>query len=284
MQETQIYKLPITVLIMTQNEELNIKYTLDSIVNKFSQIIVTDSFSEDQTVNICKGFPNVEVYSNKFEHWATQRNWMLQNCNIINDWVFFLDADESIDDLFFIELSKKFINKEDQITSFYLRKDLYFLGKKLKYAYSHPKIRLIFKKEGLLYHAEGAREYATLSGKSIEIKRGLIHYDRRSFDHWIKKHIRNADREKNLILENEKNKVKPNYLNIPFALKIRKFIRYNIWSKLPFGIRPVMYFIYRYLFKLGFLDGLAGFIFCINHALWYELLIDIKILEFKVND
>ena len=283
MEKTETYKLPITVLIMTQNEELNIANTLESIINYFTQIIVVDSNSVDNTINICKNYTSVETYNNTFTHWATQRNWMLENCSIINDWVFFLDADESINKLFFSELQEKFHNKKDDINSFFINKDLYFLGKKLKFSYNHPKIRLIFKRNGLKYHAEGAREFASSPGNSLEIKTPLIHEDKRSFDHWIKKHINNADREMKLYFEKKESTIKLEYKNIPIALKIRKYIRNNIWSQLPFAIRPFLYFIYRYIFKLGFLDGKYGFIFCLNHALWYELLIDIKIIE-KINN
>ena len=272
-------KLPISVLIMTQNEELNISTTIKSVKDRFDQIIVVDSHSTDSTLDICNSFKEVELYSNLFVHWATQRNWMLKNCNIRNEWIFFLDADESIDSIFFDELTRKFKSKDTTVSSFFINKDLYFLGKKLKFSYSHPKIRLLFKKKGLQYHAEGAREYATIDGESLEIKRPLIHEDKRKFDYWIRKHINNAEREKTLYFQNLNNSSKPKLYNIPASLKFRKLIRYYIWSKLPFGVRPVLYFIFRYILKLGFLDGLSGFIYCINHALWYELLIDIKIIE-----
>ena len=279
MEKTKTAILPISVLIMTQNEEMNIATTISSIRGYFDQIIVVDSFSTDRTLEICSAFTEVEVYSNFFEHWALQRNWMLQNCEIRNDWVFFLDADESIDFIFYSELRDKFYGKTNDIASFYLNKDLYFLGKKLKYAYSHPKIRLIFKKSGLTYHAEGAREYATSDGVSVVINQPLIHEDKRSFDHWVRKHISNAEREKQLFFDSSKLELNNNLKDIPFSLKMRKIIRYYIWNKLPFGFRPVLYFLYRYFIKLGFIDGRVGFIYCVNHALWYELLIDIKILE-----
>jgi glycosyltransferase involved in cell wall biosynthesis len=282
----EISALPISVLIMTYNEEVNIKYTIESLIGRFNQIIVTDSYSEDKTCQICADYHEVELYSNKFEHWATQRNWILNNCKIKNEWVFFLDADESINLKFFKELKNKFENElSDDISSFFLKKDLYFLNKKLKFSYSHPKIKLIFKKTNLKYQAEGAREFAISEGNSLEIKTPLIHKDRRPFDYWIIKHINNANRECEHYLnhKNNKNPLRgPNNLN--FGLKVRKFIRYKIWNKIPLGFRPVIYFLFRYLIRLGFLDGRPGFIYCVNHALWYELLIDTKLLEKKISE
>ena len=82
-------KLPVSVLIMTQNEETNIQIALESTVESFDQVIVTDSFSTDKTLNICRNYPDVEIYCHKFKGWAEQRNWMLENCKIKNDIVFF---------------------------------------------------------------------------------------------------------------------------------------------------------------------------------------------------
>ncbi len=268
---------------MTKDEEVNISHALSSVVDRFNQIIVVDSFSTDETVTVVKQFPKVELYMNEFTHWAHQRNWILDNCKIINDWVFFLDADESIDELFFVELSKKFSSLEPEVRSMFLYKDLYFLNKKLSFAYSHPKIQLIFHRDGLRYHAEGAREFATCRGNSITIKRPLIHKDRRSFDFWVLKHIRNAEREKNQALSNTVTSLS-DLRNLPTSLAIRKLIRYFIWNKLSLSLRPVMNFFYRYFFRLGFLDGSAGFYYCLNHALWYESLVAIKIIEHEEKD
>ena len=60
-------KLPITVLIMSQNEELNISYTLDSVVPFFEQVVVTDSYSVDTTKDICKSYKDLEFYEHQFD-------------------------------------------------------------------------------------------------------------------------------------------------------------------------------------------------------------------------
>jgi len=272
-------KLPISVLIMTFNEELNIVRCIKSVIDNFSQVIVVDSFSSDNTKNIIQDFANVKLYENKFTHWADQRNWMLENCHIDNEWVFFLDADESITQDFFEELWQKFSSKNPDITSFFVNKDLYFLGKNIRRAYSHPKIRLIFCRVGLTYHAEGAREYATIEGESGEIHTPLIHEDLRPFNHWVTKHLKNAEREKNLFLAPKENSAES--ISLPVLLRLRKAIRVQIYNKLPLVLRPLVNFSYRYFIKLGILDGVPGLLYCFNQALWYEYVIVIKILEEK---
>jgi len=269
-------KLPITVLIMTQNEELNIKYAIESVKEYFDQIIVTDSFSTDKTVEICKNFPEVELYQHQFEGWAEQRNWMLEHCEIRNDLIFCLDADEYIKEDFVAEL-KSILNSGVDFDAIFTKCVFLFLGKRLKYAYGHPKVLRIFKKEGLYFKGEGAREYAFTKGnKFLEMKTPFYHEDHRSIDFWIQKHLKNAGREAVLILMPDKHlEVMPNNLEH----RVRLWIRRKIWEKIPLMFRPFIYFIARYFFQLGFLDGKEGFIYCFLHAFWYPMIINIKIWE-----
>jgi hypothetical protein len=272
---------------MSFNEEKNIEFTLDTVIDDFNQVIVTDSYSTDNTIDVCKKYNDVELYEHEFTHWADQRNWMLNNCRIKNDWVFFLDADESLPKEFLFELKDKFkeIANNKNITNIFVRKDFYFLGKHLKYSYAHPYIKLLFnRKQGLKFIADGAREYALIEGESLTLKTGLHHEDRRSFDIWVDKHIKNANRECEQFYKNLHQEAPKKDNNISAKNSLKLFIRKNIWDKIPLGIRPLFYFLYRYFGQLGFLDGKEGFIFCVNHALWYQMLIDIKIIEKQINE
>lgn len=271
-------KLPITVLIMTQNEEENIKFAIDSVINDFDQVIVTDSYSTDKTVEICKQYPPVKIYQNIFEGWAEQRNWMIANCEIRNEIIFFLDADEYITNEFLNELSD-IIHSGRDFSAIYLKVAFMFLGKHLKYSYGHPRIRRIFKRTGLYFTGEGAREYAHVTGAEIEMKNYLMHHDRRLIGWWIDKHNRNADREAKLIIDKVVKNDSFEIRTLPIQLKTKLWIRRNIWDPLPSLFRPFLYFIYRYIIQLGFLDGKAGLIYCYLHAFWYQSLIAIKVIE-----
>lgn len=268
-------KLPITVLIMCQNEELNIAHTLDSVINYFEQVIVTDSFSIDKTSEIVQSFSNVEYYENKFIGWAQQRNWMLDNCQIRNEVVFFLDADEVVNQKFIKELSLLLNQNFDAIE---MKADMYFLGKHIKYAYGHPYAKRIFKKSLVRFSAAGAREYSNVRKNILRLKNRLHHEDRRGLSFWIDKHNRNSSREALVHLDKQLNL---DTSNISFSSRIKLMIRVHIWDKLPLALRPFGYFIFRYIFQGGFIDGRIGFLFCFFHALWYPMLIDAKILESK---
>lgn len=275
-------KVPSTILIMTQNEEENIRYAIDSVIDDFDQVIVTDSFSIDQTVAICREYPNVELYQHEFISWADQRNWMLSNCSIRNDVVVFLDADEYLISPFIEEL-RRILKSKENFDSIYITIKYIFLGSHLKFAYGHPKIKRIFNKKGLLFTGEGAREYANKEGIALSMKTPFIHCDRKPISFWIDKHNRNAERETVLFLQ--KDKIDFSYTNaLPWRLKTKIWIRNTIWNRLPLMVRPGLYFIYRYFFQLGILDRRAGLIYCYLHAFWYQSLIDIKILEKRTQE
>lgn len=273
-------KLPITVLIMTQNEELNISYTLDSVVPFFEQVVVTDSYSIDKTPNICRGYKGVEFYENGFKGWAEQRNWMLNNVHVRSPIVFFLDADEVLSFQFILELKEKLRHDFDAIQ---MKFDMYFLGEHIKYSYGHPVVKRIFKYGEITFQGEGAREYSNFHQNVLSMQHSVRHEDHRGISFWIDKHNRNSDREADLYRTTSIDEIKTNSRDSSIApgKKFKLFIRHKIWRHLPLMFRPFIYFIYRYIFCLGFLDGRVGFIFCFLHAFWYQSLIDIKIIEKK---
>lgn len=264
-----------TVLIMTFNEERNIKYCLDSVVGKFKRVCVVDSFSNDNTEEIIRTYPSVEVFKNQFESWATQRNWLFQNSNVQTEYVLFLDADELISNDLFTELDNVLGSRIFDNIKFNVRN--IFLGKVIKYSYGHPPIVRIFRSSCAPYYQPvGAREYPVFMGKQFYLKNPLMHQDHRPIEDWFRKHISNAKREAQYIIDNSQE---------PTSNKtIKDFIRNNIWVNLPIFFRGLLYFFYRYILKGGFLDGKPGFIYCFFQAYSYQLMISTLLYANKVAD
>ena len=275
-----IGKLPVSVLIMTQNEEPNIAQAIDSVINAFDEVIVVDSFSTDATIEVLHRYPSVRVFQNAFVNWAVQRMWMIKNCNVKNEFVFFLDADEYVELPFVFEL-KTLLERPGQFDAVLVQPLYFFLGSPLRHAYGHPGVRRIFRKQIVNFHGQGAREYSDNSGNEVVMTQPLMHRDLKNIDSWVIKHIRNADREAEYAIEQSRRKDWENLnvgrLTIPIRIKL--LIRNRIWGKLPLFVRPVLYFGFRYFFQLGFLDGRKGFAYVVMHALWYPMLIDAKLLE-----
>lgn len=259
--------LDVTVIILTQNEEHNIGHALNSVLPFFNQIIVVDSYSEDSTLDIVNSFEKVEFYQNMFISWADQRNWIISEAKINNDFIFFLDADEMVTEAFYLELQKLLCtHNPDQI---YVSFDYIFMGKRINYSYGHPEIRRIFKMGKAEFIPSGAREYVVDSEKVSFIENKLVHHDRKPLITYFTKQLSNARREALAIDTIEIPQ------NISANLRKKLFIRKYVWNRLPGIIKYPLYFIYRYFWKGGFLDGFPGFVYIFLFAIWYQFMIQV---------
>lgn len=191
-----------------------------------------------------------------------------------------LDADEMISNDAAREIEDIcLINKNTDINGIVVRFEVNFLGKKLRHGGIYPFRKMIVYKKDKGYMEDRAMdEHIVLKeGKSIELKHDSYHRDYKDLNAWIDKHNKYSSREVkdyflNTNLENEKlNK----------SAKIKRFIKFNIYYKLPLGTRAHLYYLYRYYFKMGFLDGKEGKIFAFMQAYWYRFLVDAKIFEKK---
>ena len=96
----------ISVIILTFNEDKHIRRAIQSIRSISDDIIIVDSFSTDNTINISKKF-KTKIFKNKFINQAQQFNWALNNVKIKNNWILRLDADEYLSKELTYEIKKK---------------------------------------------------------------------------------------------------------------------------------------------------------------------------------
>jgi hypothetical protein len=155
------------------------------------------------------------------------------------------------------------------------------MNKWIKWGGYYPTYILrLFKKEKGLFQRE-VNEHLILSGKVGYLKYDFCDNNKKSFHEWFLKHLVYAKKEAtDLYLQ---NKLSPDISFWGSQADRKSWIRYKIWNKLPILIRPFIYFIYRYFFRLGILDGIRGFIFHFMHGLVYFLLMDIFYYEMKKN-
>ena len=145
-------KSPVSVIILTLNEEVNLPKCLESVSGWADEIIVVDSFSTDKTLEIAKKY-GAKVYEHEFENQARQFNWALDNVPIKNDWIFRLDADEWLTEELKNEITEKLRNREtekpkDKINGFYIKRRVYFMGRWIRHARSAAGIARNGKDDG----------------------------------------------------------------------------------------------------------------------------------------
>ncbi|MBO4323199.1 MAG: glycosyltransferase family 2 protein, partial [Clostridia bacterium] len=148
----------------------------------------------------------------------------------------------------------------------------YFMNKRLKHGGTNKMYFLRLFRSGIgRVENTNMDEHVVLSGKICRLKYGFVHYDYKGLDDWLKKHIWYSGREVVMYSERE-------YEALSDGKQKRKR---GFYYKLPLFLRAKLYYIYRYYFQLGFLDGKEGKVFCFLQAYWYRFLVDAKIYETK---
>lgn len=269
----------ISCIILTKNEEINIAKAIKSAFLITKKIYVVDSFSNDRTVEIAESC-GARVLQHNFETHGKQFNWALSNIDIQTPWIIRLDADEVITPELGKEIKDECIKHlDDDVNGFVLKFKLFFLGKFLKHGGAYPFLKLVVFKRGLgKYDERGMRDQILLSeGKIITLKNDCLHYDSKSLEDWINKHVWYSFLEfRNLISNNENACGKRSS-----SSRKANFFRDKLYYKLPMFFRAKLYYYYLYIIKLGFLDGRPGKIHAFFQAYWYRYLIDSRLYERK---
>ncbi len=276
--------IDMTAIILTRNEEANIKRCIESIRSLVKRIIVVDSYSDDNTIDIAKKL-GAEVYQRKWKHYADQFNWALDNIKIDTKWIFRIDADECVTKELDSEIRTNCNEHEtNDVNGFILRYKVYFLGRFLLHGGWYPFLKLTIFKSGLgRFEDRAMGEHIILSeGKAITLKTDCLHYDFKDLTTWTEKHNKYSSREvidRMYVISHRKNLAK-----LDGPLENNKRFRDGLYYKLPPFLRAKLYFWYRYYIRLGFLDGTQGRIFAFLQSYWYRFLIDAKLFEKQIEE
>lgn len=265
-----------SVVVIAQNEESNIAFCLRPVLRFSDDVWVVDSFSTDGTVEIGRTL-GARVVQHEFEGWAEQRNYALDRLPLKYDYVLFLDADEQIDERFDSQLTAAIAS--GRYAAFNLKTSNYFLGRHIKFAQDISWITKVVRRGAGRWHSEGAREYCVVNGPVGEVPATIRHEDRKGIFFWVIKQIRNAEREARLLSGQSAQLDLRQFSSGQTLERPQRVWLRRVYNTLPPVVRPFLVFIYRYFFRLGFLDGIPGLIYCLLHGFWYNLIIDARLLE-----
>lgn len=271
----------LTVITLAYNEELNLPDCLESVKGIAKRLVVCDSFSTDKTLEVAKSF-GADILQNKFYNYASQYIFAEENADIKTQWVLRLDADERLTDEARAEIERICNeNADTDVSAVDVYYKVSFLGKELKH---YPFHKVILYKYGKA-HLENRNmdEHITVTeGRSIVLKSKLIHNDYKGLTAWIDKHNKYSSRE---VLDMLGEKVEDVDLkNLSFATRVKRYVKFNIYYKLPMGLRSYLYYLFRLYVKGGVLDGKEGRIFAFLQAYWYRYLVDAKMYEYEINN
>ena len=272
----------ITALIITKNEEIHIERCINNIKKLVSDVLIIDSFSNDNTIEIAKKL-NIKFIQNKFINHAKQFNFGLSQLSQDTDWVLKIDADEILTSSLIAEIKNKLPQLDKNINGIYIKRHLVFQDTLIKYGRLSP-VRLLrlFRFQKGKCDNRWVDEKIKVEGKTVQFKEYIIDQNLKSLSEWIRKHDRYSSAEalNYLLIKYNSlfNDIEQSQLNFE-TLSVVSLKSRNLYAKLPLIIRAFVIFSYRYFFCLGFLHGKAGLIYFFLQSLWYRILVDAKILE-----
>lgn len=277
--------LDITVIILTYNEEIHILRCIENVRRFATKVYVVDCFSTDKTVEIAKSLGTTVVQHIWPGNQAEQFNWALDNLDIKTNWILRLDADEYVTDELIDELNSKLPHLSEQVSAVVLPLGRAFLGRVLKHSIVNGiKMIRLFKVEKVRYEVRLMDEHLkVLEGDIVSFNGKFIDDNRGSLKHFIDKHNNYSSREAALLLDAEYEITNFNENDdSTFCRDVQqKRLQKQRYAKLPLFWRAFGYFVYRYIFKLGFLDGKEGFLWDFLQGWWYRTLVDAKVFEIK---
>jgi glycosyltransferase involved in cell wall biosynthesis len=244
----------ITPLIITYNEALNIRRTLDKLVWAH-RIVVIDSGSTDGTVEIMRCYPQVEVIRHPFADFASQCNYGLTQ--IATPWVLSLDADYALSDALVNELE---LLRPAENTAGYRARFVYRMHGRPLRATLYPPRTVLYRKGKAVYRNEGHGHRVVVEGEVLPLDGVIFHDDRKPLARWLKSQQRYARVEADYLLG----------LRPPLTRADR--IRLMAWPA------PIAVFFYTLLVKGCVFDGWPGWYYVLQRA-FAEILIALEIID-----
>lgn len=286
----------LTVIILTKNEEQNIRKCIESFGDMPKAFLIVDSFSTDGTENVCGDIAKelsengiqLDLVKHEFRDQADQFNWAIDNIPIHTEWFMRIDADEELLPELKDEIANKLPDVSSDINGIILRRRVYFMGRWIKHGGRYPEflLRIIRNGKGRCEQRLMDEHMIISEGMTETFDNDLIDKNTKDLEWWTSKHNWYSSREvldhMNVLEEENEHSDKADELEdnaTSVQARRKRKIKNGGYYKLPKFFRAHLYFIYRYYIKLGFLDGTEGKIFCFLQAYWYRFLVDAKMYE-----
>ena len=263
-------------MVFTLDEEVHLPSCLASLA-WCDDVIVVDSFSKDRTLDIART-SGARVFQNTFTGFGDQRNWALENTAPKHPWVLILDADERVPPEMVEELRAMPATASQDVAAFRIARRFHFWGRWLRYSSLYPTYVVRLVRAGRIrYVNRGHAETQEVDGRILTLATDLIDENRKGLHDWFARQNRYSRREAEFELEQEND-----------AWRIAEFAsaeplrRRAALKRLAAGVpgRPVWYFLYSYVLRGGFRDGVDGLIFCLLKST-YQLMVSMKKCEMR---
>jgi len=274
----------LTVLILTFNEEIHIERCIRAVLPIAEQIFIVDSYSTDRTVEMAKSL-GATVVQHEFVNYAKQFQWALDTLPIKTEWIMRLDADEYPLPALIDEIQSSLPGLSADITGVNLKRRYIMWSRWIKYGRRYPifLLRIWRAGKGRIEQRWMDEHIVLTEGSSVTFEHDFCDHNLNNLSWWTDKHNRYATREAIDVL-NRKYHLFP--IDDAMSKKgsltqasFKRFIKEHVYNRLPVFSGPLLYFLYRYFIRLGFLDGKAGLVDHFLQGFWYRFLVEAKVME-----
>ncbi|MBI3475484.1 MAG: glycosyltransferase family 2 protein [Acidobacteria bacterium] len=259
--------LPVTVIIPVRNEARNLPRCLESLRN-VGEVYVIDSQSTDQTCAIAESFGAKVVQFRYPGGWPKKRQWAMDTLPIAYDWIFLLDADEVVTEQLAAEIRRAIQNS--QMAGYRICLQMYFLGKLLRHCDASFWKLSLFRKGQARFECRlkdqdasmadmEVHEHMIADGPTSELHNPIVHHNVESLSRYIQKHDEYSNWESRVLAGREENSEAMRGSLMGTQAQRRRWLKRKLY-RVPGA--PVLLFLYRYIFRFGFLDGVPGLVYC----------------------
>lgn len=273
--------MSISIVFLTFNCERTIQKSVQSALQVSDDVHAVDSFSTDNTVRFLED-AGVSVTQHPFEHYGAQRNWAIRNLPLKYSWELHLDADEELSPELIAELNMLKTILPSDVDGYFLPRLPSFLGRRIYHGGMFPiwHLRLFRRGKGLCEDRKYDQHFL-VAGPTRQLQGAMVDYVCDNLSEWVSRHNRWADAEVAELFSGESTgRVQADFRGNPIQQK--RFWR-TVYDRFPLFVRPFLLFLYRYVLRLGFLDGIEGFIFFVLKDFWFRFLVDAKTFEHQKN-
>lgn len=257
--------LPVSVIIPVRNEAQNLSRCLASL-RGVGEIYVVDSGSTDETAEIARAFGAKVVQFHYHGGWPKKRQWAMDRLPLAYDWIFLLDADEVLTPELAEEIRQAI--RDRTCDGYYIALGMHFLGRMLRHSGARFYKLSLFRRgrgrfECRLKEQDASmcdievHEHVVVDGQTAKLRNALVHDNAKSLSSYIRKHDEYSTWEARVWMDGSCRDLPPSLFGSD--AQRRRWLKRN-YMGLPGS--PLLFFVYKYFFRLGFLDGVPGLIYC----------------------
>lgn len=274
------------VVILTHNEKRHIARALESVRRIANEIFVIDSFSTDGTAELASHL-GAQVLQNRFVNYAMQFQWALDHAPIQSKWVMRLDADEIVEPDLEQEIAAELAHLPQDVVGINLKRKHIFMNRWVRHGGRYPLVLL-----RIWRHGHGRIENRWMDehmlvwgGRTVTFKGGFSDHNLNDLGFFTDKHNKYATREAIDIL-NQRLDLFPRDIELPakatsVQASAKRWLKERVYNRIPFTLSTPAYFLWRYIFQLGFLDGRPGLVYHTLQGFWYRFLVGAKVMELE---